>query len=455
MIFGEGKDEEIKKYVDGVFAKFDDNHSGALSFSESREFIKGLITWFDKEGILNDQESAELLKTVLSDELPSEEEPAKAVVASEATTEESTTQVASTTTTIVSETIEEVTITTTETTATQETVSEVTAEDSTSVTEVTKVTSETVTESTTDSMDSDGEISIPQPTLVQNAPAQTSEEESIEIIEDVPKSSPEPEIINSDDGNELANDESSPIDTGSAQNSRPIRGKNDDTEENSENVDVNITEETVAENPKSEDDSDELVIPDGPENQVQSCIVDSDQEESNEETTDETAEETTKEATKETAEETTEETEDADEVINEDTEEVTENVAVELTEDIQAVQIDEPTPAEPIESVDQVQVDQNDDSDGIEISDIKNRVQVHAEPETSSTSEDEEENTTKATEEQTSEQDTTEAEKTTENVGNSEEEASPEDGDEITVEITEVTSVEPEGKPSGERMGRQ
>lgn len=102
-----------------------------------------------------------------------------------------------------------------------------------------------------------------------------SEEESIEIIEDVPKSSPEPEIINSDDGNEPTNDESSPIDTGSAQISRPIRGTNDDTEENSENVDVNITEETVAENPKSEDDSDELVIPDGPENQVQSCIVDS------------------------------------------------------------------------------------------------------------------------------------------------------------------------------------
>ena len=75
MIFGEGKDEEIKKYVDGVFAKggflaryfqpviisesarlsglipgiqalepqlenrlkFDDNHSGALSFSGKGE----------------------------------------------------------------------------------------------------------------------------------------------------------------------------------------------------------------------------------------------------------------------------------------------------------------------------------------------------------------------------------------------------------------------------------
>jgi len=305
MIFGEGKDEEIKKYVDGVFAKFDDNHSGALSFSESREFIKGLISWFDKEGILSDQETAELLKTVVSDEEPTEDAPEAetasqdtsaevaavatevsaetTAVASEAVTEatatEETTTVASETntetntetTTIKTETTE-----TTETTIIQETVTEVTAESSTSVSETTKVSSETVTESTTENMDSDGEISIPQPTLVQNAADQTSEEESIEIIEDIPKSSPEPEIINSDDGNEPADAESSALDTGSAEISRPNRGESAE-----ENTASNDTDETPAADitdaiNAGESDSDELVIPDGPETQVQSCVVDSD-----------------------------------------------------------------------------------------------------------------------------------------------------------------------------------
>merc|ERR1712021_38215 len=50
LLFGEGRDEEIKAYVKGVFDKFDDNHSGALSFKESREFIEGLIDFFDQEG---------------------------------------------------------------------------------------------------------------------------------------------------------------------------------------------------------------------------------------------------------------------------------------------------------------------------------------------------------------------------------------------------------------------
>ena len=103
-----------------------------------------------------------------------------------------------------------------------------------------------------------------------------SEEESIEIIEDVPKSSPEPEIINSDDGNEPANDESSAIDTGSAEISRPNRAENADTQENAETISA---EETSAENAtqatNDDDDSDELDIPDGPETQVQSAVVDS------------------------------------------------------------------------------------------------------------------------------------------------------------------------------------
>ena len=107
-----------------------------------------------------------------------------------------------------------------------------------------------------------------------------SEEESIEIIEDVPKSSPEPEIINSDDGNEPAKDESSAIDTGSAEISRPNRGESADTQENTEG---NSAEETPAENTTqatNDDDSDELDIPDGPETQVQSGIVDSGMESS-------------------------------------------------------------------------------------------------------------------------------------------------------------------------------
>jgi len=33
LLFGEDREAEIKAYVKGVFDKFDDNHSGALSFS--------------------------------------------------------------------------------------------------------------------------------------------------------------------------------------------------------------------------------------------------------------------------------------------------------------------------------------------------------------------------------------------------------------------------------------
>ena len=101
-----------------------------------------------------------------------------------------------------------------------------------------------------------------------------SEEESIEIIEDVSKSSPEPEIINSDDGKEPANDESSAVDTGSAEISRPNRSAN-----NQENAEGNSADVTPAENAaqatNNDNDSDELEIPDGPETQVQSGVVDS------------------------------------------------------------------------------------------------------------------------------------------------------------------------------------
>ena len=37
LIFGEGRDDDIKNYVDGVFLKFDENHSGALTFSGIRD----------------------------------------------------------------------------------------------------------------------------------------------------------------------------------------------------------------------------------------------------------------------------------------------------------------------------------------------------------------------------------------------------------------------------------
>merc|ERR1711935_818933 len=61
--------EEIKAYVKGVFNKFDDNHSGALSFKESREFIEGLIDFFDQEGQISNTELSDILKSVNAQEM--------------------------------------------------------------------------------------------------------------------------------------------------------------------------------------------------------------------------------------------------------------------------------------------------------------------------------------------------------------------------------------------------
>merc|ERR1712021_21373 len=69
LLFGEGRDEEIKAYVKGVFDKFDDNHSGALSFKESREFIEGLIDFFDQEGQISNTELSDILKSVNAQEM--------------------------------------------------------------------------------------------------------------------------------------------------------------------------------------------------------------------------------------------------------------------------------------------------------------------------------------------------------------------------------------------------
>ena len=44
LLFGEGREAEIKAYVKGVFDKFDDNHSGALSFSGNWESSSLKIT---------------------------------------------------------------------------------------------------------------------------------------------------------------------------------------------------------------------------------------------------------------------------------------------------------------------------------------------------------------------------------------------------------------------------
>ena len=58
------------------------------------------------------------------------------------------------------------------------------------------------------------------------------------------------------------------IDTGSAELSRPNQ---DDTKENSQSNNAESEEATN----DGDNDSDELVIPDGPETQVQSGVIDS------------------------------------------------------------------------------------------------------------------------------------------------------------------------------------
>jgi len=66
LIFGEKHDDKIVEYVDGVFQNFDDNHSGVLSFDESREFVFSLVNFFDKDGRLSAEEKANLLSIISS-----------------------------------------------------------------------------------------------------------------------------------------------------------------------------------------------------------------------------------------------------------------------------------------------------------------------------------------------------------------------------------------------------